>query len=108
MATMSLQQLIEAAAEKAGSQKQLAELLGMHKSNITQMKTGERPCNLRTRAKLAEIAGYDLKTAVIEGVIEEFEGGTATEMEAAKGLKAILKAFPVGKLERAMGIEPTS
>ena len=26
----------------------------------------------------------------------------------SEGLKAILKAFPVGKLERAMGIEPTS
>lgn len=49
--------------------KRLADLLGMHKSSITQMKTDERPCNLRVRAKLAEIADYDLQTAVIEGVI---------------------------------------
>lgn len=51
---------------------------------------------------------YELKTAVLEGVIEEFERGSATEKEAAEGLKVILKAFPAGKLERAMGIEPTS
>ncbi|WP_461470247.1 helix-turn-helix domain-containing protein [Melaminivora sp.] len=108
MATIELKNLIDAAAEKAGNQKQLADMLGVHKSNITQMKNGERPCNLRTRAKLAEVAGYDVQTAVLEGVIEEFQGGSATEIAAAEGLKAILKAFPVGKLERAMGIEPTS
>ena len=105
---MDLKQLIEAASAAAGSQRKLATLLGMQASNLTEMKKGIRPCNLRTRAKLAEIAGYDLKTAILEGVIEEFEGGDATEIEAAKGLKAILKAFPAKTLERAMGIEPTS
>ena len=105
---MDTRSLIELAAAKAGSLRKLGELIGVPAGNLTQMKQGKRACNLRTRAKLAEVAGYDLKTAVLEGVIEEFEGGSATEKEAAEGLKAILKAFPAGKLERAMGIEPTS
>ena len=100
---MELTDLIELASEKAGSQRKLATLIGLHAGQLTEMKQGKRPCNLRTRAKLAEVAGYDLKTAVIEGVIEEFEGGSATEKEAAQGLKAILKAFPAKKLERVMG-----
>lgn len=105
---MQIKDLIELAAEKAGSQRKLAQLVGQHAGQLTEMKQGKRPCNLRLRAKLAEVAGYDLQTAVIEGAIEELEGGDATEKEAARGLRAILKAFPAGKLERAMGIEPTS
>ncbi len=105
---MDTKTLIETASLKAGSQRKLAEQIGVSAGNLTEMKKGTRACSLRTRAKLAEVAGYDLKTAVIEGVIEEFQEGTATEKEAARGLKAILKAFPAGKLERAMGIEPTS
>ena len=105
---MNARELIEAAAEKAGSQRKLAALIDVQPGNLTEMKQGKRTCGLATRARLAQVAGYDLKTAVIEGVIEEFEGGSATEIEAARGLKAILKAFPAGKLERAMGIEPTS
>ena len=105
---MQLTELIKLASEKAGSQRKLASLIGLHAGQLTEMKQGKRTCNLRTRAMLAEIAGYDLKTAVLEGVIEEFEGGNATEKEAAQGLKAILKTFPAKALERAMGIEPTS
>ena len=108
---MNTKDLIEAAAAAAGSQRKLSLLIDVQPGNLTEMKQGKRKCNLRTRAKLAEIAGYDLKAAVIEGTIEELEEGDATEKEAAEGLKAILKAFPAklpGKLERAMGIEPTS
>ncbi|MDE2429955.1 MAG: hypothetical protein KGM99_14610 [Burkholderiales bacterium] len=105
---MKARELIEAAAEKAGSQRKLATLIDVQPGNLTEMKQGKRTCSLAVRARLAEVAGYDLKRAVIEGAIEELEGGDATEKEAARGLRAILKAFPARKLERAMGIEPTS
>lgn len=63
---MQLPELIDKASEVVGSQRKLAEVLGLSAGNLTDMKKGRRPCNLRLRAKLAETAGYDLKTAVIE------------------------------------------
>lgn len=60
MATLeTLNLLIEEASSIVGSQARLAELMGMHKSHITQMKQGTRAASWRVRGKLRAILGED-------------------------------------------------
>lgn len=91
---MKLNLLIEEAASIAGSQKALAEKLGIFPHHLSEMKANRRPCSLKTRAKIAEIAGYSVQHALIEGVIEELDHEDETQKKAAEGLEAILTAFP--------------
>jgi len=49
--------LIEKAAEAAGSQTRLAEIIGMPKSHITQMKQGKQGCKLESSGKAARNRG---------------------------------------------------
>lgn len=91
---MNIQMLIETAIAKAGSQKKLSELTGIYQQHISEMKNGKRACNLRARAKFAEVAGYSVQKALLEGVIEELDSEDDTQKKAAEGLKAILTAFP--------------
>lgn len=87
--------LIDKAAAVAGNQVRLAELLGMPKSNITQMKQGKRNVNWRTRGKLRAILGEDPAQAFIAAMAEDLEHSeNEDEKKAADGLKTMLAAFP--------------
>lgn len=82
---MRLEKLIEEASLIAGSQKDLAERLGLSKQNITDMKNGRRKCNLKTRARLAWIAGYEALPFLLDGVAEDIEeSGQTEELEEMK------------------------
>lgn len=91
---MSTQALIDQAITKAGSQEKLAELLGLKQQNISAFRTGKRNVTTDVRVKLAKIADYDLKVALIEQVIEGLDQNDKTQAEAAKMLQAIVDAFP--------------
>lgn len=87
--------LIEKAAEAAGSQTRLAEIIGMPKSHITQMKQGKRHVNWRVRGKLRAVLGEDPAHAFTSAMLEDLEGSdNEDEKKAAEGLKAMLAAFP--------------
>lgn len=87
--------LIEKAAEAAGSQTRLAELIGMPKSHITQMKQGKRHVNWRVRGKLRAVLGEDPAHAFVAAMLEDLDDSdNEDEKKAADGLKAMLAAFP--------------
>lgn len=91
---MSLPVLIEQAIEAAGSQVKLAEKLGTRQQEVSAWKTGKRYCTTPTRIELCKIAGYDLKTALIEQVIEGLDPSDQVQAEAGTMLQAVLDAFP--------------
>ena len=91
---MSLITLIDKAIEAAGSQVKLAEMMGIKQQNVSGWRTGRRVCTTKTRIELCEIAGYDLKTALLEQVVEGLDTSKKQQADAAKTLNAVLAAFP--------------
>lgn len=91
---MSLVTLIDKAIEAAGSQVKLAEMMGIKQQNVSGWRTGRRYCTTASRIELCKIAGYDLKTALLEQVVEGLDTNDATQAEAAKTLNSLLAAFP--------------
>ncbi|QPS10785.1 hypothetical protein I6G66_12660 [Delftia acidovorans] len=96
MATIEeLRSLIEKASAKAGNQVRLAELLGIPKSHITQMKQGDRPMNWRVRGKLRAILGEDPAHAFMAAMVEDLEtSDNEDEKKAANGFKTMMANFP--------------
>lgn len=87
--------LIDKAAAVAGNQVRLAELLGMPKSNITQMKQGKRHVNWRVRGKLRAILGEDPAHAFMASMVEDLEtSDNEDEKKAANGFKTMMANFP--------------
>lgn len=106
MATLeNLVALIDEASAAAGSQAKLAELLGLHKSHITQMKQG-RSANWRVRGNMRVILGEDPTHAFVAAMAEDLAASeNADEKKAADGFEAMLAAFPSG-LAETEGFEP--
>lgn len=96
MATIEqLISLIDEAASIAGNQVRLAELIGVPKSHITQMKQGKRPANWRVRGKLRAVLGEDPAHAFMAAMAEDLSASeNADEKKAADGFKTILAAVP--------------
>ena len=96
MATLDeLTALIDEAAQKAGNQVRLAELMGIPKSHITQMKQGKRPVNWRVRGKLRAILGEDPAHAFMAAMAEDLEQSeNQDEKKAAESFKELLAAIP--------------
>lgn len=61
---MQLRELIEKAAERAGSHKALADALKVTPQRVSEWKAGGRPCPLEAQAQIAEAAGEDAKAWV--------------------------------------------
>ena len=96
MATLEdLVALIDEASAAAGSQAKLAELLGLHKSHITQMKQGTRSASWRVRGNMRVILGEDPTHAFVAAMAEDLAASeNADEKKAADGFEAMLAAFP--------------
>lgn len=90
-----LETLIEAASTAAGNQSKLAEILGIPKGNLTQMKQGKRNANWRIRGKMRAVTGEDPAHAFMAAMAEDLEqSGSEDEKKAAEGFKTMLAAFP--------------
>lgn len=96
MATIDeLNLLIEKASAAVGSQAKLAEILELHKSNITQMKQGTRKASWKIRGKMRALTGEDPAHAFMAAMAEDLEeAGGEDEKKAAEGFKTLLAAFP--------------
>lgn len=96
MATLiELASLIDNASSTAGNQARLAELMGVPKSHITQMKQGKRPANWRIRGKLRAVLGEDPAHAFMAAMAEDLSASeNEDEKKAADGFAAMLAAFP--------------
>lgn len=87
--------LIEKASQAVGSQAKLAEVLEMHKSNLTHMKQGTRKANWKIRGKMRALTGEDPAHAFMAAMAEDLEqSGDEDEKKAAEGFKTMLAAFP--------------
>lgn len=92
---MNIKELIEAAAEVAGSQVKLAALLDTTAPTLIQMKQGKRPCNWRVRGKLRAVLGEDPTHAFMAAMAEDLaQSENADEQIAAAGFRTMLDAFP--------------
>lgn len=65
----ALQTLIDKASKVCGSDTELARRLGIHKTLISHMRSGNRNVTPETAAKLAEILGGDTRLAAVNAVI---------------------------------------
>lgn len=92
---MSIKETIEKAAINAGSQRKLAELLGMHEQTLSNLKKG-RPYSYQLHAQIAAAGGMaeEARRILIEGIAEQLDEKIPHEAEAKAGFIAMLKAFP--------------
>lgn len=93
---MSLEELIKKATYNAGSQKALAELIGVSAQNLSDFKRG-RPCGYRKRAQIAAVAGEDPIRVLIQGFSDELDDSIQHEAEFRTTLKWMLDTFPAKK-----------
>ncbi|MBV8471709.1 MAG: helix-turn-helix domain-containing protein [Burkholderiaceae bacterium] len=63
---MTLQELIKAAADKYGNQGDLAEMLGVRRSRISEWKAGNHKPETSTIVRLAELADLPVMETVAE------------------------------------------
>ncbi|ATA55168.1 hypothetical protein CKY39_19595 [Variovorax boronicumulans] len=91
---MSLVFSIDAAAEIAGSQNKLAEMLGIKGPNLSEMRNGKRACPIGMRARIATIAGHDTTRAILEGLADKLDPNDEYEKQALLQLSALINAFP--------------
>ncbi len=95
MTLTELSDLIDEAAQVAGSQRKLAALINTTAPTLIQMKQGKRPANWRVRGKLRVILGEDPAQAFIAAMAEDLSSSeNEDEKKAADGFKAMLAAFP--------------
>lgn len=109
--TFEIATLIDEAASTAGNQARLADLLGIPKSHITQMKQGKRPANWRVRGKLRAVLGEDPAHAFMAAMAEELSTSeNEDEKKAADGFNSMLAAFPDGwrkrMISQALALSP--
>ena len=71
---MQLVKLIEQAASIAGSEYKVAKTIGIPQSHISEWKNGTRTCSAEDRALLADIAGVDPLTEMLEAMQERWAG----------------------------------
>ncbi len=92
---MNPSETIEKAVAVVGSQRALAELLGIHQQNISGYKKG-RYCSYQMHAQIAAVAGLeDLALRIlIDGMANTLNDEVRHEAQAKAGLKAMLAAFP--------------
>ena len=91
---MPLADTIEQAAEIAGSQTALARMLEMTPQNVSDIKRGKRVCGLKTRIKIAEIAGVSRLRTIFEYFEDSLDPKDEYEAQAKATIRAMLDAFP--------------
>lgn len=71
---MSVQTLIDKAAQKVGSRYKLAKALGVSPSQIYDWDDGRKPCSPADRARLAGFAQEDAVQELVRATLEATEG----------------------------------
>lgn len=66
--------LIERASSVVGSQYRLAKLLGVPDSQVSNWKSGQRPCTAADRARIAAFAKEDAVLELIRATLEANDG----------------------------------
>lgn len=74
MTQETIKTLIDKAAEMCGSQRELAEKLGVKPHHISEWKSGARKCQPDDQAAMAGIAGFDAMETLARATVEAAEG----------------------------------
>lgn len=69
------QLLIDKASKMCGSDKALAERMGIYPADVSHLRAGKRPLSPELAAELADIAGEDAREAAIHAIIERNAAG---------------------------------
>ncbi len=69
-----LDQLIEKASEKAGSDYKLAALLGASRQAVSNWKHGHKTCPIADQVLMAEIAGFKAEEWAARALVAQYEG----------------------------------
>jgi len=79
-----LDELINRAAKKAGSDKKLAEELEVSKQTVSDWRHDRRPCPIADQALMAALAGLDADAWNARATISQYAGTTkGAKLEAA-------------------------
>lgn len=70
----SVVELLTRAAEKAGSEYQVAKVLGIPQSHLSEWKNGKRPCSPEDRARMAALANEDAVQELVRATLEKHRG----------------------------------
>lgn len=85
-----LDQLLNEASAKAGSDYRLAKILHVGRATISQWRSGKRTCPPGDQTLMAQIAGLDPEAWTARAVISQYEGTPKGEMLKAALKKALL------------------
>jgi DNA-binding transcriptional regulator YdaS (Cro superfamily) len=91
---MSVQTLIDKAAERVGNPHKLAKALGVASSKVYDWRDGRAPCSPADRARLAGFAGEDAVQELVRATLETARGDVRKDQ-----LQKLL-----GKSLRAIGV----
>lgn len=93
---MTLVETIERAVSVAGSQRELARLLGEREQHISDFKRGRRPCSYQKHAQIAAVAGMEEEAIriLLQGIADSLNDSYSHEAQAKAALTAMLNAFP--------------
>ena len=91
---MPLDFSIDRAAQIAGSQRKLAEQLGIQQAHLSEMKFGRRTCAVGMRVKIAKIAGHDPLKAIFEGLATKLDPSDEYEAQALVMINTLANAIP--------------
>lgn len=86
-----LKELIETAKSIYGSQRALAQEIGVPETHVAMWKAGKRYCSPPDRAALAMAAGADPAAAALEAVIEGINLESPQGKRATHALQVALK-----------------
>lgn len=100
---MSIAETIEAATRAVGSQKALAQMLGIPETHLSGFKKG-RPCSYQKHAQIAAAAG--MREEAVRILIEGMASGLSDDVEhealikgaldqVEKGVLAVLESMPI-------------
>ena len=94
--------LIAKAAEKLGSQAALARELGVHRSQITNWKSGTDKCQAADLAAIAYLAGFNAMNVLAATTLKEHEGTQkGAVLNAALGVHCRIGSSETGNLPPA-------
>ena len=74
-----LDQLIDRASGKAGSDYKLAQMLGTTRQNVSNWRHGRKPCPIADVVLMAEVAGLDPDEWMRRALVEQYAGTTKGE-----------------------------
>ena len=99
--------LIAKAAEKLGSQAALARELGVHRSQITNWKSGTDKCQAADLAAIAYLAGFNAMNILAAATLKEHDGtqkGAVLNAALGKEIQRFLQSNGDGLTEIKGGI----